>query len=336
MSEEWVEGEDQLSSQVPTVSQWNQLVKRVGVISQHLEDARSALGQVAAESEKGIMNADLHDPDRMHNHLLTFLTGGTPVHPAVQCQADLLKLQKEVQAITMMKGLGTSDVDPSDPIISEAQATVLGLVSSIKTVKASLGGEAVRIENKTFHSAEEEMEVWAVENMRSDSGFPDFFYDVVSMLEAIQDSSKTSDEMLGSQAGSIKAGHKGLSASRMLNSFCVTVPQVLAKKGNGTEIYAASYDKWKSHDGRTGVVEAVRKSVENWRHRTESLHNTRFSSSKQFKALIVARTMMNESINFWTSMVVWADSFYNCLVNQAKKKWAGRRCESCQQKGARH
>jgi hypothetical protein len=40
MSEEWVEGDDQLSSCVPTVSQWNQLVKRVGVISQDLEDAR--------------------------------------------------------------------------------------------------------------------------------------------------------------------------------------------------------------------------------------------------------------------------------------------------------
>jgi hypothetical protein len=205
---------------------------------------------------------DLCDPDGMHNHLLTFSTGGTPVHPTMQHQANLMKPQKEVQTITMMKGFGTSDVDPSNPIFTKAQAAVLGLVSSIKTVKASLGGEAVQLENETFHSAEK-MEVWVVENVGSDSGFPD----VVSMLEAVQDSSKTSDEMLGLQAGSIKAGHKGLSASRMQIQFRVIIPQVLAKKGNGTEIYAASYEKRKSHDGQTGdvpgVVEVVPKSVKN-------------------------------------------------------------------------
>ena len=89
------------------------------------------------------------------------------------------------------------------------------------------------------------------------------FYDIVSMLESLQDSSKTSNGLLGSQAGSIKASdHKRLSTSRMLNSFSFTIPQVLAKKGNGSEILAASYDKWKSNDGPTEVVEIIRKSME--------------------------------------------------------------------------
>jgi hypothetical protein len=142
------------------------------------------------------------------------------------------------------------------------------------------------------------------------------------MLEALQDSEKIPDEMLGSQAGS-KAGHKGLSASRMLNSLCVTIPQVLAMKGNGSEIHVASYNKWKSHDGRAEVVEVIRKSMETWRHRTEGLLNTRFSSTRHFKALMLARSMMSDSINFWTSLVVWVDSFYNRLVNQAEREGPG-------------
>jgi hypothetical protein len=266
--------------------------------------------------------SDLYEPDGMYNHLLTFSEGGVPTHPTAQYQADFVKLQKEVETITLMNGFGLSNVDPSDPVITGMKANIRSLVSGMKTIKASLGGEVVRVDTETFHSADE-VEVWVIDNMGSDSAFPDFFYDVVSMLEAIQDSSKTSDEMLGSQAGSIKAGHKGLSASRMLNSFCVTIPQVLGKKGNGSEIAAASYDKWKSHDGRTGVVEIVRKSMENWKHRTEGLLNTRFSSTKRFKVLMLARSMMSDSINFWTSLVVWVDSFYNRLVNQAEREGPG-------------
>jgi hypothetical protein len=68
--------------------------------------------------------------------------------------------------------------------------------------------------------------------------------------------------MLGSRVGSIKAGHKGMSASRMLNSFCMKILQVLAKKGNGSELHVVSYNKWKCHDGRTGMVEVIHKSIE--------------------------------------------------------------------------
>jgi hypothetical protein len=143
------------------------------------------------------------------------------------------------------------------------------------------------------------------------------------MLEALQDSSKTSDDLLGSQAGSIKAGHKGLSTSRMLNFFSVTIPQVLAKKGNGSEIAAAAYDKWKSHDGRTGVVEVIRKSMESWKYRTEGVLNGRFSTGHQFKFLMLTRGMMNDSANFWVTLVIWVDDFYNRLINQVERAGPG-------------
>jgi hypothetical protein len=72
--------------------------------------------------------------------------------------------------------------------------------------------------------------------------------------------------MLGSQAaGSIKAGHhKGLSMSWMLNSFGIMIPQVLAKKGNGSKYpsmtngraMTAALVQWKSFASqwRTGAI----------------------------------------------------------------------------------
>jgi hypothetical protein len=130
------------------------------------------------------------------------------------------------------------------------------------------------------------------------TGFPDHFFDLVSMVEAIQDASKSSDKLLAVQAGSIKAGHKGLGASRMLNSFSVTIPQVLAKTiDGGTEIYAVTYEKWRSRDGCTGVVEVIRKAMDDWKLRTDAVLGTRYSSHSRQKALMLARNMMNDSIN---------------------------------------
>jgi hypothetical protein len=267
---------------------------------------------------------DLYQPSGMFNHLLNSSVGGTPVHPAMNQKEELAKLKSEIQLEIRESRVGGSQtgVDPEDPTISLMNATLKNVEVSLKTIKASLGGEVVRFDSETFHSAEE-VEVWILANMGKDVGFPDYFYDIISMLEALQDSSKTSDDLLGSQAGSIKAGHRGLSASRMLNSFSVTIPQVLAKKGSGTEISALTYEKWKSHDGRTGVVEIVRKAMDSWRYRTEGLLNSRFSSPARGKVLMLARTMMNDSINFWVTFVVWVDSFYNRLVNQAEKGGPG-------------
>ena len=33
--------------------------------------------------------------------------------------------------------------------------------------------------------------------------------------------------------------------------------------------------------------------------------------------------MMNDSVNFWCSLVVWVDDFYNRLINEAKRGGPG-------------
>jgi hypothetical protein len=74
-------------------------------------------------------------------------------------------------------------------------ATLKNVEVPLKTIRASLGGEVVRFDSETFHSAEE-VEVWVIANMGKDAGFPEYFYDIISMLEVLQDSSKTSDDLL--------------------------------------------------------------------------------------------------------------------------------------------
>ena len=271
----------------------------------------------------GIVN-DLYLPSGMYTHLLNTSVGGTPEHPSVNVQENMERIKAEVlrELRSIQDRAGGSAVDPEDPTISLMNSTLRKIEDSLTTIKASLGGEVVRFDSATFHSASD-VEVWLTQNMGADGCVPDCFYDIVSMLEALQDSSKTSDDLLGSQAGSIKAGHKGLSTSRMLNSFSVTIPQVLAKKGNGSEISAASYDKWKSNDGRTGVVEIIRKSMESWKYRTEGVLNGRFSTSRRLKILMLTRKMMNDSVNFWVTLVVWVDDFYNRLINQSERAGPG-------------
>jgi hypothetical protein len=147
------------------------------------------------------------------SHLLSFYVGGTPPeHLTTSYQADFVKLRSDLEAVSNAKGPKLSTVDPSDPtIISSLQATMRALGASLKTIKkASLGGEFIRIDSEMFHSADE-VEVWIVENMGSDSACPDYFYDIISMLAALDNSSKMSNEMLGSQAGSINESQQSRS-----------------------------------------------------------------------------------------------------------------------------
>ena len=70
---------------------------------------------------------------------------------------------------------------------------------SLTTIQASIGGEAVRFDSSMFHSSAE-VEVWLAQNVGVNTCALDCFYNIVSMLEALQDSSKTSDHLLGLQA----------------------------------------------------------------------------------------------------------------------------------------
>jgi hypothetical protein len=58
-------------------------------------------------------------------------------------------------------------------------------------VKASIGGEVVKIGQETFHSLLE-VESWVIKHV-GESGILEGWIDVVSMLELLSDSGKSSD-----------------------------------------------------------------------------------------------------------------------------------------------
>jgi hypothetical protein len=130
--------------------------------------------------------ANLYQPSGMYNHLLNSSVGGTPVHPAMNYKDDLVKLKNELQQdLRSAKRSGGQSVDPEDSTISLMIATLKNVEVSLKTIKASLGGEVVRFDSETFQHSAKEVEVWVIENMGKDVGFPDYFYDIISILEAL-------------------------------------------------------------------------------------------------------------------------------------------------------
>lgn len=235
------------------------------------------------------------------------------------------KYEELANQVKELKGanMGSENVDTNDPAITSLKADVAKLLLDNQTIKASLGGEIVKIDNEAFHSAEE-VKQWIVENVGPAAGTYEFFFDVTSMLESLQDSGRTSDETMDSQAISRKANHRSVSAARMLNSFAVSVPQVMNKRNNPEPFALVStYSKWKSNDGRSGLVETIRKSLQLWETRTDSMLAARFATSKTREVLMLARSLMRKSMSFWTSLCNWIDEFYGKLTSKTEAQRPG-------------
>jgi hypothetical protein len=156
------------------------------------------------------------------------------------------------------------------------------------------------------------------------AGTFEFFFDVTSMLESLQDAGWTSDESMDSQALSRKYNHRSVSAARMFNSVSVSVPQVMNKK-NSQEPFSLipSYDKWRSNNGRTGMVESIRKNLQLWESRTDSLLTNRFSTSSKKDVLLLARNLMRKSMVFWVALCNWIDEFYTKLTAKIEAQKPG-------------
>lgn len=236
--------------------------------------------------------------------------------------AQVKDMSKQVKALSGAS-MGGGGVDANDPAIMSLKADVSRLLTDNRTIKASLGGEVVKMDNEAFHLAEEVKE-WIVDCVRPVSGTYEFFFDVTSMLESLQDSGRTSDEAVDSQALSRKANHRFVSAARMLNSFGVSVPQVMNKK-NSLKPFSLvpSCAKWKSNDGQSGFVKTIRKSLQLWETRTDSMLANRFASSDKRDVLLLARNLMRKSMTFWSSLCNWIDEFCGKLTSKTEAQKPG-------------
>jgi hypothetical protein len=111
---------------------------------------------------------DLYLPDGMYHHLLATTADGTPKHPW-GAKEDMEGFKKELleQLHSYRDNAGGLLVDPEDPTITFLSANLKNIEETMTTIKASLGGEVVRIESETFHSAAD-VEVWLTQNMGAD------------------------------------------------------------------------------------------------------------------------------------------------------------------------
>jgi hypothetical protein len=96
-------------------------------------------------------------------------------------------------------------------------------------------------------------------------------------------------------------------------------------KKNNAEPFSQvlSYAKWKSNDGRSGLVESIRKSLQLWESRTGATLATRFATSGKRDALSLARYLMRKSMAFWTSLCNWIDEFYSKLISKTEAQKPG-------------
>jgi hypothetical protein len=277
------------------------------------------VGQVKPiEAAIGDVFSDLYEPEGTYNKALMSGLSGSGGSDTTQIRAEVSNLSNQVKELT---GANLGGTDTTDPVITSLKADVATLLVDNQTIKASLGGEIVKIENEAFHSAEE-VKGWIVDHVGPASGTYEFFFDVTSMLESLQDSGRTSDETMDSQAISHKANHRSVSAARMLNSFQVNVPQVMNKKNNPDPFsLVPNYVKWKSNDGRSGLVENIRKSLLLWQSRTEAILATRFAGKRD--VLLLARGLMQKSKSFWTALCNWIDEFYGKLISKTEAQRPG-------------
>jgi hypothetical protein len=298
-----------------------QELKKQGLMLERMRTTKAEyMGQVRPlEAFVEDVSEDLYSPLGTYNKALMSSynqnPGGSSESPALRTQVE--SLVSQVKDLTGAD-LGGRAVDVNDPAITSLKADVSRLLSDNQTIKASLGGEIVRINQESFHSAQE-MREWVVDNAGQGSGAYKFFFDVTSMLESLQDSGRSSDETLDSQAAARKANHRSVSASRMLNSFGILVPQIMNKKNNETAFsQVPSYDKWKSNDGLTGLVETIYKKLELWESRTEGLLANRSSTDATSSVLQLGQSLMSKSMAFWVSLCNWIDKFYTKLISKTE------------------
>jgi hypothetical protein len=174
---------------------------------------------------------DLYNPEGSYNNnkaTMTRIRAGLGESPGMRNQVHALA--NEVKQL-VGSNFGSQGVDMNDPAFSSLKAGVARQLSDNHEIKASLGGETVRIDDEAFHSLEE-VKRWVVDFVGLEAGTYEFFFDITLMLDSLQDSGRLSDEAMDSQAMSKKANHRLVSVARMLNSFGVAVPQVMNKKKN--------------------------------------------------------------------------------------------------------
>jgi hypothetical protein len=116
------------------------------------------VGQVKPlESALGDVVSDLYEPEGSYNKVLmdgysNYSNGAGNNSAQLLAKCDALEGQvKELSGTNM----GGGSMGINDPSFTALKSDVARLLTDNRTIKASLGGEIVKIDNEAFHSADE-------------------------------------------------------------------------------------------------------------------------------------------------------------------------------------
>jgi len=196
--------------------------------------------------------------------------------------------------------------------VNELLNRVEELEAESSGLKASLGGEIVKIDGTPFHDPFE-LEEWLSTHVGPD-GVVDVWFDVVSMMETMLDVARGSDDQMDSQSRARKGGHESLLTGRIINSFATSIPQLFNSSAGEDFSKVPNYKAWNGRDGRTGMVPRAKKLLTIWERRHKAHIEQRLAGRPT--ALLLADKLLKNSMSFWSNLATWVDEFYGRLTSR--------------------
>jgi hypothetical protein len=162
---------------------------------------------------------------------------------------------------------------------------------------------------------------WVVKNVSATNNCPTKMgIDIVSLLEQLQDMSKSSDAKLTAKAQATrKGGFLSLSLARTITSYSVLIP---ASFGGGSEddpfLRIKTFKKWS--DPRIGFVKAMSDKITLWNQSYSAELNLNFPMSRHPVLNTVLGQLANQATNFFTQFTNFVTNFYLKLTNEIRAR----------------
>jgi hypothetical protein len=223
-------------------------------------------------------------------------------------------------------GVNSKTSVPENPTGARANADVtalqermLNLEDTTSIIKSGLGGDSISVGGETFHTAEG-LTGWVVENVSSQNNCPTkMIIDVVSLLEQLQDVSKSSDAKLNAKAQARKGGFLSLALARTITSYSVLIPASFAG-GSEEDSFSKikTYKKWS--DPRTGFVKSVSDKITLWHQSYIAELKLNYPVSRNPVLNAVLTNLATQATNFFTQLSNFVTNFYLKLTAEIRSR----------------
>jgi hypothetical protein len=186
----------------------------------------------------------------------------------------------------------------ADPDITLVLARLADLEILTSTIKASIGGDSVIVGGEAHHSPDG-LADWVTKNVcPTNNRLTSMVIDIVSLLEQLQDVSKSSDAKLTAKAQARKGGFVTLSLARTITSYSVLIPASFSSGEDDAFGKIKTFKKWS--DPRIGFVKAMADKITLWHQGYTSELNLQFPVSRHPVLNTVLGQLANQAKHFYT------------------------------------